>query len=90
MFCLFVKLICRCLILGVSKSFKLPNLSFAKRREITHRLPTFNWQGVKDLQPLAGGSFGYVYCANYVCSNEDSKIVVKSYQENQVKLKVVL
>ena len=49
---------------GISKSFKLPNLSLAKRRKIAHGLPAFNWQDV--LQPLAGGSFGYVYCANYV------------------------
>ncbi len=62
---------------GISKSFKLPNLSLAKRRKIAHGLPTFNWQDVKNLQPLAGGSFGYVYCANYVFSDEDRKVVVK-------------
>ena len=62
---------------GISKSFKLSNLSLAKRRKIAHGLPTFNWQDVKNLQPLAGGSFGYVYCANYVFSDEDRKVVVK-------------
>jgi serine/threonine protein kinase len=62
---------------GISKSFKLPALSLAKRRKIAHGLPIFNWEDVKNLQPLAGGSFGYVYCANYDFSDGDRKVVVK-------------
>ena len=31
----------------------------------------------KNLQPLAVGSFGYVYCVNYVFLEEDRKVVVK-------------
>ena len=62
---------------GISKSFKLPTLSVAKRRKVAHGLPTFNWKDVKNLQPLAVGSFGYVYCANYVFVEEDRKVVVK-------------
>ena len=56
---------------GISKSFKLPALSVAKRRKVAHGLPTFNWKDVKNLQPLAVGIFGYVYCANYVFLEED-------------------
>ena len=40
---------------GISKSFKLPTLSVAKRRKVAHGLPTFNWKDVKNLQPLAVG-----------------------------------
>ena len=62
---------------SVSKSFKLPTLSVAKRKKVAHGLPTFNWKDVKNLQLLAVGSFGYVYCANYVFIEEDRKVVVK-------------
>lgn len=62
---------------GISKSFKIPTLSLAKRRKVAHGLPTFNWRDVKNLQPLAVRSFGYVYCANYAFSEEDRKVVVK-------------
>ena len=62
---------------GISKSFKLPTLSVAKRRKVAHGLPTFSWKDVKNLQPLAVGSFGYVYCANYVFLEEDRNVVVK-------------
>ena len=62
---------------GISKRFKVPTLSLAKRRKIAHGLPTFKWQDVKNLQPLAGGNFGYVYCANYVFCEEERKVVIK-------------
>ena len=62
---------------GISKSFRLPTLSLAKRRKIAHGLPTFNWENVKNLQPLSVGSFGSVYWTNYVFGEEDSKVVFK-------------
>ena len=41
---------------GISKSFKFSTLSLAKKRKVSHRLPQFNWENVRELQKNFLGS----------------------------------
>ena len=58
---------------GISRSFKVPNLSL-KRKE-SHELVTFNRHLLTNKQELGNGNFGTVYSADY--GTEARKVVVK-------------
>ena len=72
---------------GISRSFKFPTVSLAKKRKISHGLPQFNWENVDDLRELGVGNFGSVHSAKYVHGTEDKKVVIKKLrgESNEAK-----
>jgi hypothetical protein len=69
---------------GISRSFKFPSLSLAKKTKISHGLPHFNWEKVDDLHEV--GNFGSVHSAKYVPGSEEKKVVIKKlYGENRAR-----
>ena len=60
---------------GISRSFKFPTLSLAKKTKISHGLPHFNWENVDDLHELGVSNFGSVHSAKYVQCSEEKKVV---------------
>ena len=76
---------------GISRSFKFPTLSLAKKRKISHRLPHFNWENVDDLHELGVGNFGSVHSAKYVHGSEEKKVVIKKLrgESNEAKRRFI-
>jgi hypothetical protein len=62
---------------GISRSFKFPTLSLAKKMKISHGLPHFDWENVDDLHELGVGNFGSVHSAKSVHDSEEKKVVTK-------------